>query len=265
MTHGVVHGASQASFCHRNLLDEQRYAQHLRARSEPYVPLEDALVGRGDALTVDDATRAGARAAGIARDLGHSVTFFVNPYHVASGRPYFFSLLNALFDQATIRHVRLGRRSYNLSHADDRKALRYSLRERLASYPTPSAAGLGIKALAGLLGCRGIDLPGHLRVVRAPELSCLLAQGVRVENHGWTHSDLAKRAPPDVIAEIERAREWLLTNLGCHSRFFAPAFGSFVPEPSYLRAAGGPWLLMTRVLSPGRVGPSVFNRVPLSC
>ena len=85
----------------------------------------------GDVLTVDDATCAGADACLTARRLGHEVMFFVNPFQIASGQPYFFSLLDAIIDARTaasvtypgrgIRPRRAGRRASLPIRGDERR------------------------------------------------------------------------------------------------------------------------------------------------
>src|SRR5215208_1735542 len=96
--HGVVEGMSTARFCHRNLLDRSEFVHHLTERP-PYLSIAAALAGEGRAITIDDATFAAADAALLAREFGHSVMIFINPYNVLTGTVYFFGILNVLLDR----------------------------------------------------------------------------------------------------------------------------------------------------------------------
>ena len=82
--HGIAPVVDRERFLHRNLLPAAALEAYL-AGAAPFVTIAEALAGRGNALTIDDATRAGADAALMARAAGHEVTLFVNPGQVESG------------------------------------------------------------------------------------------------------------------------------------------------------------------------------------
>src|SRR5438045_1839574 len=103
--HGVVRDLCVNCFVHRNMLDELQFVDYLNRRRSAFVGVEDALRGVGDALTIDDSTEAAARAAYLAREYGHQVTLFINPYNVENCSPYFFSVLNVALDLCCISQL----------------------------------------------------------------------------------------------------------------------------------------------------------------
>ena len=106
--HGVIDRVDGKLFSHRNMTPADRVRARLDT-GQKMVPLADALAGKGDALTIDDATVASAQAALLARQLGHAVTLFVNPWQVADGRAYAFAALHWLLDETRRRKVTAAR------------------------------------------------------------------------------------------------------------------------------------------------------------
>src|SRR4051794_17567364 len=97
MLHGVVDEWCPTLLSHRLYVSAASFRDYLARRGEQYLPW--SVNGPvGDILTIDDATHAGGSACIIARELGHEVIFFVNPANIESGRPYFFSVLDAHID-----------------------------------------------------------------------------------------------------------------------------------------------------------------------
>ncbi|MGP8231674.1 MAG: hypothetical protein ACLQL2_03285 [Methylovirgula sp.] len=68
--HGVIDHVDTKLFSHRNMTAAGRVQAWLDTQHK-LVPLADALAGKGDALTIDDATVASAQAAMLARQRGH--------------------------------------------------------------------------------------------------------------------------------------------------------------------------------------------------
>src|SRR5581483_468258 len=108
-------------------------ARHLAGRPEKYVPIDAALAGQGDALTIDDATFAGKHAAELARGHGHAVTLFVNPYHVTLARPYFFHRLSAMLDATAAAAVEFNGQRFALDGVAAREAFRETVKRRLCA------------------------------------------------------------------------------------------------------------------------------------
>ena len=116
LLHGIVDDYVQGASAYRNYLPRDAFETHLRGRRAPFAGWS-ADGAAGDVLTIDDATRAGADACLAARRLGHEVTFFVNLYQIASGEPYFFSLLDAIVDARTAASVVYQGVTYDLREA----------------------------------------------------------------------------------------------------------------------------------------------------
>jgi hypothetical protein len=91
VTHGALSNWSSQRISHALMLPEANFETHLRQRTEKYVTISQALMGCGDALTIDDASYAGFRAASLARCYGHSVTWFINGMNVEQNLQYFHS------------------------------------------------------------------------------------------------------------------------------------------------------------------------------
>ena len=140
--HGVVPSVDSQRFAFRNLFEVAAFEDWLRA-APPCVSLDRAIAGRGTALTIDDATKAGADAALLARRLGHQVSLFVNPAQVLSGEPYTFVVLNALMDAITdAAYVFEGQRVRTVG-AGDRQTLRRVIKKKLESLPLRGRSAAG--------------------------------------------------------------------------------------------------------------------------
>lgn len=264
-SHGLIEHADASRFLHRNLLDRRRFAEHLSGRSAPYVDLEEALAGRGDALTVDDGTHAGAEAAALARQLGHEVAFFVNPSHVIRGEPYFFSELNVVMD-----HMDDAGRSALAElyppprpHKNSRRELRKRIKGHLLRLPTEDARRRRVRELATRAGVRNLTLPRQWQPVRLEDLVRLRDQGVRIANHGWTHGNVDLLERPAAREEIASAARWLRRNLCGGSAAYAVPFGKAEPAWPFDESVYSTWLLLSSHHPQGRLGPRLYNRVEL--
>ena len=71
--HGIFSEGDAKAFQNRCLIREDKFEQLLSSLPFKFVSLDDAVAGRGEALTVDDATNAAYRAAKLARQHGHAV------------------------------------------------------------------------------------------------------------------------------------------------------------------------------------------------
>ncbi len=258
--HGVIDRVDAKLFSHRNMTP----AHHVRARldtQQKLVPLADALAGKGDALTIDDATVASARAALLARQLGHAVTLFVNPWQVADGRVDPFASLHWLLDQTRKRKVTLRGKTWWLLTYRQKDSLRAEIKRRLRLHDDPQESHRLIEELRGALGVTDLDIPDYLQSLTIPQLRELRDAGVDIQNHYWTHLDPAAHTPARFADEWARAQDWLAENLGIASRFFASPFGDYFPQPDFLAEQKIVCLLLSHSHPSGTLGPRVVNRV----
>jgi hypothetical protein len=259
VTHGAVPDRRPELFIHRNMVDEVRFVQWLQARATPFVKLSDALECRGDALTIDDGTRAAARAAKLAVSFGHAVCVFVNPYHSISDKHYFFALINAALDDCRREFVDWRSRVYDFRSWRERRYFRVKVKEELRGLTSEAQRASLVQECLACLDKSDIQPPHHLRALRVQELVELRDFGVAIENHAWTHGDFSKLDPNAVLAEIESASCWIEKSLETESSYFAAPFGEALP-PRSVRRKWKTWFLLTDRSTAGWVSSEVYNR-----
>ena len=256
--HGIAPAVIPKTFCFRNICDADTMARYLES-VPPFVPLADAIAGRGDALTIDDAIRGAADAALLARQHGHAVTLFVNPGQIESGGPYAFLVLNALLDSLKDRVcVFEGVKSRIRTHAE-RQSLRRRIKARLCLLAEEQARFDFVTNLADQWGVTTPEVPPHFRTISLDELLTLRDAGVAIENHGWSHSDHTSLSPAASVREIHKGRAWLQRELGVKAAYFASPFGEALPAPEALKYCAM-WFAASQLMPAGRRSPHVFNR-----
>ncbi len=120
LLHGIARDLDPMRFVHRSLVDSIAFARYLDVPPKPFVPLQDAVKGQGDALTIDDAIVASAQAALTARQHGHPVTLFVNSGNIEGAHPYGLYLLNAINDRSPLKQVLWNHSVYALEDMEER-------------------------------------------------------------------------------------------------------------------------------------------------
>ena len=196
LLHGIVEQYVHGVSAYRNFVPREAFEAYLRSRRVPFAGWS-ADGADGDVLTVDDATRAGADACMSARRLGHEVMFFVNPYQIATGQPYCFSLLDAIIDARSAASVAYRGEVYDLTGAAGVRQFRLAARTALIVKPAPQAYADALE-LSALLGATGAQVGEHQRPISLAELIALKDAGVRIENHGWSHVEISSLARPGV-------------------------------------------------------------------
>jgi peptidoglycan/xylan/chitin deacetylase (PgdA/CDA1 family) len=257
--HGVVPGVDPSRIDHKNMSDLD-LVRRFFASIPPLVSLRDAIAGKGDALTVDDATRAAADAALLAREYGHAVTLFVNPDVVESGAPYWFTLLDLLL-------AKLRRPAYDLNGVrvpaatlSERLELRRKilLMGRAMAWETDRVAL--VLSLVDQWQTAEIEVPPALSTLRKQDLVALRDAGVEIGNHGWSHTDHAHLSPRESAEQIRQGQAWLRKELGVDAPYFAVPFGNVMPSAE-ARAACTAWLTMYWRWPEGPLADGVLNRV----
>ncbi len=264
-THGTVARRETFRFTHRNMLDEAAYIHWLQNLKEPLGSLDDALEGKGDALSIDDGTFAAARAAELAVSLGHRVTLFVNPHHATTGAQYFFARLNAALDACTLRTVEWRGQRCRLDGYGEKKEFRARVKKELRALPSEALRETVMDECLACLACPmaiGARPPRELESLNANDLARLRDRGVEIENHGWTHGELGALDAGAASEEIESARQWLEEFLDVRSRYFAVPFGDTFP-PEGLAGGWRVWFLLTAGHPVGWLPERVYNRQTL--
>jgi hypothetical protein len=258
--HGIVDDYAAGAAVHRNYVPRDAFEAYLRSRPTPFAAWDGGGTG-GDVLTVDDATRAGADACLTARRLGHEVMFFVNPFQIVSGQPYFFSLLDATIDARTATAAAYGGETYDLGPAGIRRfrvAVRDALMARRAEESYAAAS-----QLSALLGAGRVEIAAHDRPISRAALVALRDAGVRIENHGWSHVAIDSLTDAEFAEHVTAGREWLRRELSVDAALYAVPFGVDDVPAHRRRWVGDAYFLASRRFPPGRLGPRCWNRKDL--
>ena len=184
----------------------------------PFVPLANALAGRGVALTIDDAIRGAADAARLARRHGHAVTLFVNSGQVQSGAPHAFLVLNALLDGLDGRPCDFEGEAFSTVTVAHRQGLRARIKTRLCVIPDEQQRLDLVTTLASRWGVTGLDVPPHFHTLSRQDLVALRDAGVDLQNHGVSHADHRSLSGAQSAREIREGRAWLQRELPDDSR-----------------------------------------------
>jgi hypothetical protein len=259
--HGTVDRYVRGAAAHRNYVPRDAFETYLRSRATPFVGW-NAGRPEGDVLTVDDATHAGADACMTARRLGHEVMFFVNPFQITSGQPYFFSLLDTIIDARTAISVEYQGERYDLSTAIGAHRFRVAVRDALMVRRADEAYA-AVAQLSALLGAGGIEIAPHDRPISPAELRVLKDAGIRIENHGWSHVDINSLTDDEFAEHVTAGREWLRRELSVDASLYAVPFGADDVPADRRRWVGDAYFLASRRFPAARLGPRCWNRKDL--
>ena len=254
--HGVVAEHDARSFLHRNAVSREAFARFLEARA--FGNVDDALGGRADALTVDDATRASADAALMARERGHAVTLYVNPGVVERARAYWFTRMDVALDGTRAAACRFDGRDFALGDRAGKVALRAAVRARARAAGDPDAI---VGELERALGTVDTPAPRAFAPLTRAELAELLAAGVTLGNHGWEHADAADA--PALAENLGRGRAWLAEHLGVAAPDYCAPFGDTLPPGGVTPGLFRAWLLLDAARPPGALPGGAFNRTAI--
>ncbi|CAD5252328.1 putative Polysaccharide deacetylase [Bosea sp. 62] len=258
LIHGVLPHRRLDSQLDRLYVEETALRAYLQGRDEPYRPIGTA---DSDALTVDDSTAAGARACQVALELGHSVSFFVNPYNIVHLSPYSFSEMDLAFDTRTVQCMCFMRQRYDLSSPENLRSARNAVKWALAALPLAAHGDL-IAELRRRLVCRDEPLPPYALPVSVREIQDLAHEGARIENHGWAHESIDTMTREGFRRHVTDAKFWLFKNVGVESSLYAVPFGR--PRPRWPAEVQGLFLLADPVDSSSLAPGLGLNRTDIS-
>jgi len=236
------------------------FTAHIEQSDKKYLGVESC--GPDDcALTVDDSTIAGAEACLIARQSGHEVTLFLNPYQIITQTPYFFTILNLAIDNLAERG---GGSDPNCSWRSPwLRNLRSQTRSRLMRL-SDAALESELHKFLSEWDLEMPNVPQEHRPLDMVMLARLVAAGVQIGNHGWSHTDISSLSERDLWDDISQAREWLRDATGQQVNLYAVPFGLATPPGTVLRRLDGLCLLADAGRPPGELTPKVVNRVDVT-
>ena len=259
LTHGVVPNWNSERISHALFLPEQFFAAHLEQRLAKYVPLEQALTGEGDALTIDDATYGGLQAALLALKYGHAVSWFVNGLHVDRGLQYFPFQLSSFIDDSRLDACWFNGQNWALGRDGEGRALRRHLKQRYMRMRKEEEIAQLVEDVSSVLETDPA-MERSLCTVTSAELSTAVAAGVDLQNHSWRHLN------PQLFSEFQCTGEALLNEdylsqfRGTKLRAYAPPFG----QPLHLtRDVSDVVLLADRLLFSNHSDGKIVNRQDL--
>lgn len=261
--HGIVEKRNKNNFLHRNMLDSNKFREYLSQRKTKFVSLDNALKGKGDALTIDDGTVAGASAAQMAVSLGHKVSLFINPFYIVNNQPYIFVLLNIILHSLDKNKVVFRGESFSIASFEEKKALRKIIKDCLAGY---SAYAERLKILDDFISSNQIKLqkfPCYLEVISIDYLRKLVQIGVDIQNHGWTHCNFLSLSVAEITQSIRQAKEWFISEIDYRTDYFAVPFGDVIPPSKNILKEISYWFLLHNLLESGVIGEKIYNRTSL--
>jgi peptidoglycan/xylan/chitin deacetylase (PgdA/CDA1 family) len=95
------------------------------------------------------------------------------------------------------------------------------------------------------------------------DLAELRALGVRIENHGWTHSDPGALDEDSLVRDVVDGAGWLASRVGVESRLYAGPYGDYIPESLHRWPDGITYFADSSREKPGRLADRIYNRVSL--
>lgn len=262
--HGVVNRLKPDSCAQRGLFEAAQFIKHLRTRSRPYGDLYSAMGGKGDALTIDDATLAGCEAAKLARKHGHQVTLFINPGHIATRKPYAHILLSLMVDRTKLPRIVFQGNSFELYTFENKRTFREQLKQHVLTIAGEAALQKFVQLMAHRLKVADLAVPRPLQTASLAMLRQLRDKGVTIGNHGWSHAALGPLSVDAAREDIVAGRNWIRQKLGNDANAYAVPYGRQLPPFRSRLEAYRVWLMDFNLLTPGFVGPQIYNRVGLS-
>jgi peptidoglycan/xylan/chitin deacetylase (PgdA/CDA1 family) len=137
------------------------------------------------------------------------------------------------------------------------------MKDQLIRVPSAAERAERLKGFVALSGVADFKLPRHVRALDNDHLHELVANGVQLENHGADHIDYAVYEPDAMREQVNSCRRWLSAEFGQESKYFAVPFGNMLPRFKLNDETMTVWLLQSRDLITGKVGPRLYNRPDL--
>lgn len=72
----------------------------------------------------------------------------------------------------------------------------------------------------------------------------IVEEGHEVANKTWSHPELSKLSPEQILAEVQRTEDVIYATMGVHSRYFRPPDGKLSPENAELIKSAGYLILI---------------------
>ena len=121
-----------------------------------------------------------------------------------------------------------------------------------------------LEFIARLLDVEDKKIPEHATPLTCSDLRHLQELGVRIENHGWEHDEIATMNTTQFAAHVTLGRNWLLKHLDAKADLYAVPFGlSDVPR-EWRRILNGPFFLADPQRPSGLIETGCWNRTDIT-
>lgn len=257
VSHGIVNSHSPRKFCHQFLLDRKKFKIYIRHKPNKYVSIENALDGKGEALTIDDATYASYDAAKLLKKYGHEVTFFINPFYIEHKIDYWFLKLNFFLDASSQSKINFNNKEYLLSTYQNKLIFRNELKTAIAGLSTEEEKHKVLEIIFKI-NTNNVKIPFYLKTISESDVLELYRLGVNIQNHGWTHRQLKEASENDIKNEIMLGKEWIHKKIQHEPGFYAVPFGDLLPSDNLQHFTY--CFLSKESITPGFQNKKVYNR-----
>lgn len=260
--HGIVNNCNATSLLHKNMIDRKKFYLFLKNLNYKLVDIEVAINGNGNALTIDDATYASASAALLAKKMGHEVTIFINPYNIENSKTLFSSLINVAVETFNEEYIIIENCKYLAITYSHKKQIRKLIKEKILELNNEHES---LNLLQNIFKGFNLNLkvPYYLKTISKNHLYYLQGRGIRIENHGWMHSNLFALNSNAIRDNIQLSKDWLYNELKIISNFYAVPYGLALPD-NYNEKLVQTWLTLDPDYSEGYRNSLVYNRKSLS-
>jgi hypothetical protein len=255
--HGSLHSPNGTTLVQRRMLTRDKLLRWA-ANQRPFVSREEALLGEGMAVTIDDGTYAAYETALELRSIGHQVTVYVNMSNVLTRKNYFFHELSALLDK--FFEVSNPKR-INIS-IDEKEEFRRQIKTEFIKLVDEADCGEYLESFRARHSINfDYSLPKELQCIGIEECKELSASGVRLGNHCFAHYNPSVKSLSEfewgVIENAALLKKWFNTE----DNFCAIPFGKWLPPiPDTSQLKDYVWLLADRARRVGSISANTFNR-----
>ena len=201
-------------------------------------------------------------AAILAAKCGHKVTIFLNPWNIIHKKPYHFHLLNIILENTIKREYLFNGFKWSLRTYNEKHFFREYIKRRFWKYETNiDTLYKTINTLGTELSVENFIIPDALEIITIEDIKKMIALGIDVECHGWTHINTAELSDKELEEHINSAKEWL-ENISneISIKYYSTPFGSSMPNRAYYEKLNYLWFLLDSSKEDGIIEKKIYNR-----
>lgn len=256
--HGAILCADSTLVINRRFVSHEKFFARIEELPK-FVSIDDALLGQGNAMTIDDGTFAAFNTAKKLREYGHQVTLYINGLNSDQQVPYFFLRLSAALDLA-LRSGTLTMMRRDFGDFTSTEDLRARVKSKLLSVRRVDHCERIVDEICfAILGGTYVALPPEAQTIGRSQILELVERGVTLGNHGWEHISYSGLTSAEINHQFSKNREWI-EGLGCSfcSSLVAP-FGA-ISNIEGSEQLGATYLDASRNAPAGWISSNHYNR-----